>query len=368
MRTLAAVLTTCTLLAACGEGSTPGTPHRADVDAGKSLVESHCTGCHTLDGSGRTGEIPNLAGQPKDYLYEAMAAYRDGRRQHSALQQTITGFSESEIRDIAAYFSSLPPVSPTESETLSARYERGAEIAVACTGCHGERGVSSEAGIPSLAGQQPVYLMLATQEYANGGRGHEGKEEMLAGLQEVDIELMAMYFAAQEVEPREPPPFGDIQAGEALTARCGGCHGARGVSRDPMVPILAGQEPVYLSNAIRAYRNNERGHGGMVIDRNDAEIQSIAAWYAVQDIRLVAGPGEGVEEAAAKCNRCHGQGKDGQQEGVPRLEGQNYDYLVRTMRLYRDEQRENSLMHKMSAGFSDQLIEDIAAYYSTIAN
>ena len=46
-------------------------------------------------------------------------------------------------------------------------------------------------------------------------------------------------------------------AGEPLTAICGSCHGARGVSLDPLVPSLAGQEPVYLVNSIRAYRDEE---------------------------------------------------------------------------------------------------------------
>ena len=105
---------------------------------------------------------------------------------------------------------------------------------------------------------------------------------MLQNLNDVDIEKMAMYFASQAPEPRDPPPFGDVAAGEPLTAVCGSGHGARGVSQDPMIPNLAGQEPNYLVSAIKAYRSDERSHEDMVTDKSDAEIESIAAFYSVQ--------------------------------------------------------------------------------------
>ena len=56
------------VLAACSEQPAP-TP--VDVEAGKAFVEAHCTGCNTLQGEGKTEEIPNLAAQPADYLVEA---------------------------------------------------------------------------------------------------------------------------------------------------------------------------------------------------------------------------------------------------------------------------------------------------------
>mgnify|MGYP001555498190 FL=1 len=35
------------------------------------------------------------------------------------------------------------------------------------------------------------------------------------------------------------------------------------------------------------------------------------------------------------------------------------------MRQYREEQRGNSMMHKMSAGYSDAVLAEIAGYYAT---
>jgi len=339
-----------------------------DIEAGKTFAEAHCSGCHTLDGRGKTGEIPNLAAQPASYLAEAMRAYRDGSRSHAALKETISGCSDADIENIAGFFSSLPPVFPGTTIVMAQTgkaNQQGAEVARKCESCHGERGVSTTPGTPSLAGQQPAYLMISTQEYISGGRGHVGKEGMLTGLGDVDIEKMAMYFAAQAPEQREAPPFGDVAAGEPLTAQCGACHGARGVGSDPMVPNLAGQEPVYLVNAIKAYRSRERGHEDMITDKSDEQVDSIAAWYSVQSASSALETIEPAGEAIAKCDRCHDQAHGESSMVLPVLYGQNHDYLLRVMKEYRDGKRGNSMMHKMSAGYSDQLLEEMAAYYAS---
>ena len=43
---------------------------------------------------------------------------------------------------------------------------------------------------------------------------------------------------------------GDAAAGKAKAAMCAGCHGAAGVSINPMWPNLAGQKEAYLSKQI----------------------------------------------------------------------------------------------------------------------
>ena len=352
------------LLAACGAEPEPDAPV-VDIEAGRAIVEARCSGCHGLDGRGKTSEIPNLAAQPANYLSEAMNAYREDRRHHAALQELISGFSEADVANIAAYFASLPPLAPLATpSTEDAAYREGAEIASACFDCHGENGFSTEPGVPSLAGQQPIYLMVSTQEYADGSRGHEGKEAMLAGLQQIDLEKMALFFAAQIPERREPPRFGDPALGEPLTAACGGCHGDRGVSHDPIIPSLAGQEPNYLAAAIRAYRDHERTHEGMITDQSDEEIESIAAWYSVQQAGAALDRDEPVRTMAAKCDRCHGPEAQNTAIAVPSLSGQNRDYLVRVMMQYRDDNRGSSMMHKMSSGFSDPMIEALADHYA----
>jgi len=365
MRTLLTSAIAALVLAGCSDRGEPEAPP-IDIAAGKSIVEANCTGCHGLDGAGKTAEIPNLGGQSADYLIEAMHAYREGVRHHAALRDMIAGLGEGDIRNIAGYFASLPVVAaqptPPDSDVV---YQEGREVATVCTECHGERGVSTTPGVPSLAGQQPAYLIVATQEYQNGSRGHAGKQKMLEGLDQVDIEKMAMYFSAQAPQLREAPPFGDPQAGEALTAICGGCHGARGISHDPLIPNLAGQEPTYLVNAITAYREHERSHEDMVADKSDAEIADIAAFYAVQPAGSLADTGEELETIVAKCNRCHAREPGESTLVLPTLNGQKRDYLLRVMKEYRDNERGSSMMHKMSSGYSDELLEQLADWYAT---
>ena len=321
-----------------------------------------------MDGRGKTAEIPNLAAQPQQYLVEAMHAYREGRRHHAALQELIGSFSESDIRNIAGYYAALPPLPPETFEMgEDAVYQEGAEVAERCTGCHGERGISNTPGVPSLAGQQPAYLIISTQEYAGGQRGHAEKEQMLKGLQQVDIEKMSMYFASQAPDPRDPPAFGDPVKGEPLTAVCGSCHGARGISQDPLIPNLAGQEPVYLVEAMRAYRSHERSHEDMVTDKSDQEIEDIAAFYSVQTVGSSTRPNAELAEVVAKCDRCHDRAGSESAIVLPSLKGQHPEYLLRVMKQYRDDDRGNSMMHKMSSGYSDDLLQQIAAHYASSA-
>ena len=365
MKKLLSGIALALLSTACGREDASVEPV-ADVEAGRQFIAEHCTGCHALDGSGKTAEIPNLAGQPAAYLSEAMYSYREGRRKHAALQDLIGECTAADIRNISAYFASLQPLPAETALAVEAKtYREGEEVAAACMTCHGENGFSTTPGVPNLAGQHPMYLILASQEYASGARDNAEKEAMLQGLANVDIERMAMYFAAQAPELRDPPPFGDPASGEAQTAVCGSCHGARGVSEDPMMPNLAGQEPNYLVRAIRAYRDRERSHEGMVADKSDEEIEDIAAFYALQDAGSVGADTERVAEIVAKCDRCHGRAIGESTMVVPVLYGQKQDYLLRVMRDYRDDKRGNSMMHKMSAGYSDAVLDEIAEYYAT---
>jgi len=319
-----------------------------------------------MDGRGATSEIPHLTAQPVQYLIEAMHAYRDGGRLHAALQDMTTGMSEADIGNIAAYYASQSPLALDGNQnTVEASNIEGGAVAVLCEECHGAKGISTMPGVPNLAAQQPAYLIASTLEYKSGTRGHGDMEEMLTELDEVDVEKMAMYFASQPAPVREAPPFGDPVAGEADSASCGRCHGARGISHKPMVPSLAAQDPVYLVSATKAYRNHERSDETKMPVKTNEQINNIAAYYATQQMPAsVEGEPTG-QVMAAKCDRCHNPPSGQKKPGTPSLRGQSHDYLVKAMKEYRDSDRENSMMHKMSARYSDDMIEALAAYYAS---
>ena len=50
---------------------------------------------------------------------------------------------------------------------------------------------------------------------------------------------------------------------------------------------------------------------------------------------------------------------------IPKISGQDRDYLIMALRAYRDDRRESSTMHKMSLPYSDAIIESLASLYAS---
>jgi cytochrome c553 len=349
-------------------GPTPETPAAADVAAGEVLAERECRGCHGLDGRGAAPGIPHLAAQSERFLQASMTAYRDGTRTHAALRDMAVGMSEADLGNVVGYYASLPPVAADSNigAPVFQPYEHGKELAASCGKCHGADGNATTPGIPSLAGQQPHYLVVATQEYLNGVRKTDPMHALLRPLSKLDMESVALYFASQAPAERAAPASGDPAAGEPLTAVCGGCHGSHGVSTDAATPNLAGQDARYLVNAIKAYPKARR-HLSMesyVGDLSPADIENIAAFYAIQKSRPSEKGQTIVQDLIAKCDRCHAAGVDNASMAVPKISGQDKDYLVMALRAYRDDRRESSMMHNMSLPYSDAVIESVSAFYA----
>ena len=50
---------------------------------------------------------------------------------------------------------------------------------------------------------------------------------------------------------------------------------------------------------------------------------------------------------------------------VPKIRGQDRDYLIMSLRAYRDDRRESSTMHKMSLPYSDSIMESLSSSYAS---
>ena len=341
----------------------PAPPAKADPAAGKAFAERECKGCHGLDGRSAAPAIPHLAAQREAYLLASLRAYKEGKRVHAALKEIATHMSDADVRNLAAYYASLAPVqaAPAPGEAKSP-YDRGKDLAGACAKCHGPDGNSTTPGIPSLAGQQPHYLVVAIQEYLARERKAAPMHALLPGLTRLDKESLALYFASQPPAVRAKAPFGDPAAGEPLSAVCGGCHGSHGVSIDTATPILAGQDARYLVSAIKAYRTTRQRETMRAYVRglSDRDIDNIAAFYSVQRSRPAEKGQTLVQDLTDKCNRCHGA----EAPEIPKIGGQDRDYLVMALRAYRDDRRESTTMHKMSLPYGDAVIDAIASYYA----
>ena len=75
--------------------------------------------------------------------------------------------------------------------------EAGKEKAVACAGCHGVDGNSTNPQYPNLAGQHELYLVKALRAYQTGLRKDPLMKPLVAHLSEKDIEDLAAYYAGQ---------------------------------------------------------------------------------------------------------------------------------------------------------------------------
>ncbi len=373
MKTLLSGLVLSLALIGCTDTGEPGAKTTAeklpaaDAVAGKVVAERDCRKCHGLDGRGAAAGIPHLAAQRERYMIASVKDYAQGRRTHAALRDLMGHLSDADVRNVVAYYASLPPLAHAVASDIehSSPYEQGRMHAAACAKCHGEDGNSKVPGTPTLAGQQPHYLAAAIQEIHQGNRARRTVRSMLRDSDRLELENLALYFAAQTPVRRSVPSRGDSVAGEPLSAKCGGCHGPHGVSIDAATPSLAGQDFEYLVKAINSYRTSRRNWGMQryVAGLGDRDIDNIAAFYAAQNPIAADQVPSSTQELAEKCDRCHDQ-NDNPAMAAPRLRSQDKDYLVMALRAYRDGRRESSTMHNLSFPYSNAIIESLATWYA----
>src|SRR5450830_471384 len=349
------------VLFGCGEKKDAAVKEvKGDVLAGKTVAEKTCKACHGANGGGLAPAIPHLAAQRERYLLASLNEYKNGKRTHAALRDIATQMSEADMHNVAAYFAGLPPIAGTTKDVKhTSPYEKGQVLAAECAKCHGADGNAKTPGTPTLAGQQPHYLIAAILEYHRDDRKMTSMKSIMRDSDRLDLESLALYFAAQTPVQRAAPARGDSAVGEPLSAMCGGCHGARGVSIDTATPNLAGQDAQYLAKAIKSYRTTRQNWGMQryVAGLSDKDIDNIVAFYASQQPKAGDQIPSSTQELAAKCNRCHDQ-DDNPSMAAPRMRGQDKDYLVMALRAYRDGKRESTTMHNMSFPYSNAIIED----------
>jgi len=64
-----------------------------------------CEACHGLTGESVDPTYPNLAGQYKSYLTQALNDYRSGRRTNAIMAGFATSLSNQDIADLSAWYS-----------------------------------------------------------------------------------------------------------------------------------------------------------------------------------------------------------------------------------------------------------------------
>ena len=143
----------------------------ADARAGEKKAQL-CLACHKPGMP--NASAPLLEAQPARYLVQAINEYKTGKRSDPGLlmKTNMASLSARDIRDIADYFASRPPLTGvyvTDPSKVAAGEKRIAELK--CGSCHGQNFAGSEA-VPRLAGQTPGYLVRQLEAFADGRRIH----------------------------------------------------------------------------------------------------------------------------------------------------------------------------------------------------
>lgn len=173
-------------------------PHstKGNPGAGKAAARA-CAGCHGYDGNSLNPYMPNLTGQPVEYLIKAIKDYRDGSRKEAFMRAPVRKLSDKTIINIAAYYAQQTPRSPLLEETATQRdfnpVKDGAKIAASCNSCHGDDGNSKTSGTPSLTGLNVKYLVAAVKAYQDGKRKHVLMQKLVSHLSDTDIEKVSFF-------------------------------------------------------------------------------------------------------------------------------------------------------------------------------
>jgi cytochrome c553 len=178
-----------------------GAASGADPKAGgaKAVV---CAACHGEGGNSANPAVPSIAAQPAQFLATSLYMFREGNRKDPQMTPMAVNLSNTEMNDLAAYFSSQK-AAPSKHRTSPENAQAGPELArkFQCTQCHGVR-MQGQQHIPRLAGQHLEYLRAQLRAFKERKRVDlDGKmSESAQVLSDKDIEVLVDYIAGLELQ------------------------------------------------------------------------------------------------------------------------------------------------------------------------
>jgi cytochrome c553 len=154
---------------------------------------------------------------------------------------------------------------------------------------------------------------------------------------------------------------------EEKATLCAACHGENGLPQDPSTPIIWGQQEGYLYLEMRDFQKGARKNELMTPiaqSLSKEEALALAEYFAAKPWPKTAAPAAskadtdiaiGVNKSIV-CTSCHLEQYQGD-SSVPRLAGQERDYLVKTIMDFRNRTRANNpgMSDLMNAAAPDQL-------------
>ena len=157
---------------------------------------------------------------------------------------------------------------------------------------------------------------------------------------------------------------------------CAACHGDKGNSKMLGSPSLAGQPRIFIENQLVMIREGLRevaAMKGLITDMKDEEFTVLAKYFSEQKIQpeptaldtTRAARGAALSKRG-QCGSCHLPDYAGREQ-MPRLAGQREDFLLSSMKEFRDGKAtgRDTIMAATLRGMSNAELTDLAHYFAT---
>lgn len=323
---------------------------------------------------------------------------------HYAITHWLLDFGKRRSIETHSLFGSSPKLDDPDLVALGAGHFEGG-----CAPCHGAPGRPSGAVArmmlpqpPDLARAAPSWTAQQLQWIVKHGVKFTGMPAWPAPERDDELAaLVAFLRALPNMDARQyarlsaggvDPPVRNgrelAEQGSNATplTKCARCHRVESSPSDNrLVPKLAGQSQAYMEMSLRAYAKGLRPSGIMqpiAAALDDRAIVETAKYYA--QLPAVA---SGATDAADKiargksiattgvpdagvppCLACH-SGRSA--AAFPTLDGQHAPYVASQLRLLQRGLRNRSvygaIMSAIAPRLTEQQIEDVAAYFASVA-
>lgn len=171
-----------------------------DAARGRELAaERSCGACHGERGVSAMENIPSLAGQQGEFIAVQLVLFREGLRDVPPMEAPSAGLTDTQVEDLAAYFSSLPHAPPEDRPARNAEaFARGEALAgpLRCGICH-RADLSGQNQVPHIAAQREDFLAGTLRAYRDDQRRGSDTQMngVVKGLSDADIAAIAHYVA-----------------------------------------------------------------------------------------------------------------------------------------------------------------------------
>lgn len=161
----------------------------------------------------------------------------------------------------------------------------GKQLGEICLSCHAAGAPTTDPVAPKLDRQRTSYMVFALAAFRDGQRQSPIMGPMVAGKSDQDLRDLAAYLSGEMLD-KPPPPNQHDPYYRFAREHCTMCHGETGIGEMEAMPVLTGQDPAYLENALEEYRKGIRKDPTMraVAGKlTPADERGMAAYFAQYD-------------------------------------------------------------------------------------